>query len=69
MNHLELAPQALEAFSRYAKLMEETTGGGRVLSLVLYDDGSGHIWDKATEIHYLDFSDLGDLLKQLEQLL
>jgi hypothetical protein len=68
MEYLDLAPETLQAFSAYAKKIEQLPETNDVLVLRLHKDGSGCIcasrWHR---IEYIGFNDLADLLQKLRK--
>jgi hypothetical protein len=68
IEHLDLASEALKAFSLYAEKMERLPQVTDVLVLRLHSDGSGRICsNRESRIIYLSFASLKDLLTQLKQ--
>jgi hypothetical protein len=68
MEHLDLAPEALQAFSAYAQKMVQLPETNDVLILRIHSDGSGCICAATSRRpEYIIFRDLADLLQQLRE--
>jgi hypothetical protein len=59
--------KAFELFVEYAENIERDTRGVRTPSLQIYNDKSGCIRDNRAPYTYLSFTDIEDLITQLEQ--